>query len=344
MGVVGRLDQYASMLATEFDETTANGPSITGFGTYYASEFSENVGIATTMTANVFPPYDLVYDEFGGTLFGVGQGRYMRQNTDKSVIVYNEIDEVTDFRDIVRSGLVLDLDAGINSSYSGSGEIWTDLSGNSNNATRTNNGGYGGQVTYSSSGFFDFSMNSPAVTAGAGAGNGFTMSSMIVPSTGSFTLNAFIRRNLTVKAAGDRETIFSNTGSADGWRFGVGDTGYMYYLIGGAGGSGYQEGGLGGSTLTNGNWHMMTAVFDRAAQLGSYTIYGYIDGVASGNAAIGAGAGGNVAFSTQNPGIGYGGCCDVFAGQIATVSAYNRALTATEIQQNYNALKHRFGL
>ena len=94
MGVVGRLDQYASMLATEFDETTANGPTITGLGTYYASEFSENVGIATTMTANIFPPYDLVYDEFGGTLFGAGQGRYMRQNTDKSVIVYNEIDEI----------------------------------------------------------------------------------------------------------------------------------------------------------------------------------------------------------------------------------------------------------
>ena len=120
MPVVGRLDQYASMLAYEFDETTANGPSITGLGTYYASEFSENVGIATTMTANIFPPYDLVYDEFGGTLFGAGQGRYMRQNTDKSVIVYNEIDEVTDLfgRGIVRDGLVLDLDASYMRSYS----------------------------------------------------------------------------------------------------------------------------------------------------------------------------------------------------------------------------------
>lgn len=95
MGIVGRLDQYASMLAYEFDETTANGPSITGLGTYYALEFSENVGITTALDANIFPPYDPVYDEFGGTLFGPGQGRYMRQNTDKSVIVYNEIDEVT---------------------------------------------------------------------------------------------------------------------------------------------------------------------------------------------------------------------------------------------------------
>ena len=95
MGVVGRLDQYASMLATEFDETTANGPSITGLGTYYAAEFNENVGITTTLTANVFAPYDPVYDEFAGVLYGAGQGTYMRQNTDKSVIVYNEIDEDT---------------------------------------------------------------------------------------------------------------------------------------------------------------------------------------------------------------------------------------------------------
>jgi len=94
MPVVGRLNQYGSMLVTEFDETTANNPSITGLGTYYASEFSENVGIATTITANVFAPYDPVYDEFAGVLYGPGQGRYMRQNTDQSVIVYNEIDEI----------------------------------------------------------------------------------------------------------------------------------------------------------------------------------------------------------------------------------------------------------
>jgi hypothetical protein len=112
MGVVGRLDQYASMLAYEFDETTANNPSITGLGTYYALEFSENVGIATTMFANVFAPYDLVYDEFGGTLFGAGQGRYMRQYTDKSVIVYNEIDEITGFGNDISFWLLGEQDSG----------------------------------------------------------------------------------------------------------------------------------------------------------------------------------------------------------------------------------------
>jgi hypothetical protein len=54
-----------------------------------------NPGIFPVITANVFPPYDPVYDEFVGVLYGPGQGTYMRQYTDKTVIVYNEIDEVT---------------------------------------------------------------------------------------------------------------------------------------------------------------------------------------------------------------------------------------------------------
>lgn len=92
-------------VATDYTPTTTTAinrvlasttnTNITGLGTYYSSGFDENVGFTTFLSANVFAPYDPVYDEFGGTLFGPGQGRYMRQNTDKSVIVYNEIDEVT---------------------------------------------------------------------------------------------------------------------------------------------------------------------------------------------------------------------------------------------------------
>jgi hypothetical protein len=118
MSVVARLDQYASIVAYEFDETTANNLSVTGLGTYYASEFSENVGIATTLTANVFPAYDPAYDDFGGTLFGSSGGRYMRQNTDKSVVIYNDIDEVTPIvTGISTTGLQLYIDAGVSTSF-----------------------------------------------------------------------------------------------------------------------------------------------------------------------------------------------------------------------------------
>jgi hypothetical protein len=95
MPIVGRLDQFGSMIVTsEFDEVTGGNVRVTGFGTYYASEFFENVGVAVTLTANVFAPYQIVDDEFAGVLFGPGQGTFMRQELNGNVIVYNEINEI----------------------------------------------------------------------------------------------------------------------------------------------------------------------------------------------------------------------------------------------------------
>ena len=39
-----------------------------------------------------------------------------------------------------------------------------------------------------------------------------------------------------------------------------------------------------------------------------------------------------------------GGSSEFFAGSLATLKLYNRALSSTEILQNYNAQKTRFGL
>jgi hypothetical protein len=47
-----------------------------------------------SISANVFAPYEPVYDEFAGVLFGPGQGTFMRQEVTGNVIVYNEIDEI----------------------------------------------------------------------------------------------------------------------------------------------------------------------------------------------------------------------------------------------------------
>jgi hypothetical protein len=96
MEVVGRLDQYGSILvSSEFNEFAGGNTRISGLGTYYSFEFNENVGVAVTLTANVFPPYQIVDDEFAGVSYGSGQGRFMRQNSDGSVDVYNEINEIT---------------------------------------------------------------------------------------------------------------------------------------------------------------------------------------------------------------------------------------------------------
>ena len=193
---------------------------------------------------------------------------------------------------------------------------------------------------------FDYTENSPAVTSGAYTGRGWVLNQNPIPTTGSFTITAMIKRNTSEKALGDRETILSNTGWADGYRFGINSTTDLYALIGGANAAGYQESGLGlNAPITDGNWHYVAGVFDRAAQLGSYKIYGYVDDKYSSSVNINAGAGGNVAFPVgANFGPGYGGCCDVFAGHMGPMITYNRALSSSEIVQNFNALRGRYGI
>jgi hypothetical protein len=110
-----------SSLVTDYTPTSGTAISrvlasttntnITGVGTYYSSGFDENVGFATFLSANISPPYEPIYDEFGGTLYGAGGGGYMRQNNDKSVIVYTEIDEITPIvTTIPTTGLQLNID------------------------------------------------------------------------------------------------------------------------------------------------------------------------------------------------------------------------------------------
>jgi hypothetical protein len=305
--------------AYEFDETTANGPSITGLGTYYASEFSENVGIATTMTANVFAPYDIVYDEFGGTLFGAGQGRYMRQNTDKSVIVYNEIDEVTDFygRGIVRGGLLLDLDAGITASYPGSGSTWTDLSTNSTLANLSSTSyttDAGGGISFSSS------ASSANFTATLNFSGGFTLETWI-KHTGVVS-TARVQRYMTIGSSPLEGPVLrhnsASNGSLHGYLFDSGNT--------------FREIDVAGQILTNTYYHLV------------YTYDGTTFRLYKNNVQVGTLVA-TVTLPTLGTthGLAPGGT-EYFEGNMYAARYYNRALTAAEVSQNYNALKGRFGL
>jgi hypothetical protein len=319
MGIVGRLDQYASMLATEFDETTASSPSITGFGTYYASEFSENVGIATKLSANVFPPYDLVYDDFGGTLFGAGQGRYMRQNTDKSVIVYNEIDEITDFygRGIVEDGLVLNLDAGVSSSYPGSGTTWTDLSGSGNTGTLTNG------PTYSSAN------GGALVFDGTNDFIDFTSDFNLLPTAG-LTVSVWFKTTVA-----DRWLVNKTSNiSTNGYVLISNGAGLMQFGVAGAPGASVST----PSAITTGAWINIVGTWTPSTSL---LMYQNGTQVTSNTTSIPA----SITNPSVNIEIGRNVAgTDNWNGSLSQLLIYSRALTAQEISQNYNALKNRFGL
>jgi hypothetical protein len=240
---------------------------------------------------------------------------------------------------IIRNGLILAVDATNIKSYPGSGTTWNDLSGNSRNGTINNSPTY--SISPISS--FDFTTN-PTGNISTGINQNITFPNTTIPTSGSFSVEAWINRDSSFVALTDRESIFTNTGTADGFRIQISQSpfpGTIYYLIGGIGSVGYSEGNIGtGYSIADGKWHQIAIVFDRAAQLGSYLVYAYVDGALKGSVAISTG---NEAFTAASPGVSLG-CCSKYKGKISKITTYNRALSATEILQNYNATKARFGL
>ena len=320
--------------ATDYTPTTTTAISrvlpsttntnITGLSTYFSSGFSENVGAATTLVANVFPPYDLVYDDFGGTLFGAGQGRYMRQNTDKSVIVYNEIDEVTDFysRGVVRAGLVLDLDAGLTSSYPGTGATWTDLGVNGLNATLVNS------PTYSSSnqGYLSFASASSQYATATNPGS---LSRWTVETVVRFT--AAYNTKVAMVVGGQY-----NGASSLNFTIGTNNAPTNYNIA-----VGFFDGAWRSTTgilYPQNTWVHITGTYD-GSTIRQFTNGNQVDSL---NYVGTPTSGGEIRINRRWDDIVSSG--NLFDSNIAMVRIYNRALTAAEIKQNYDATKGRFGL
>ncbi len=100
---------------------------------------------------------------------------------------------------VITDNLVLNLDAGDSSSYSGSGNTWTDLSSSNNDGTingATYNSGNGG--------YFDFDGSNDSIS--------FTLSNDFAFGTGDFTIEAWVR----FAAVGDGGTISETRENAVG--------------------------------------------------------------------------------------------------------------------------------
>jgi hypothetical protein len=234
---------------------------------------------------------------------------------------------------IVTSGLVLSLDAADRNSYPGSGTSWFDMSGNGNT------GGMFGTVPFETDGGGSFNFATVTGTGGAPANNaslGFTFNSNMVPTLGSFTFSVWIKNPPEIVS---QRTIFSNAGSGDGFRWGIGRNG-IYVLIGPT----YSEPTLfWSSTLSDTLWYNVTTIFDRSGTNsgGTPQWQSYLNGtfVTSFNMQSS-----QTTFTSFTPGIVRNACCDLWTGKLSSFNVYNRALSAAEILQNYNAQKSRFGL
>ena len=227
---------------------------------------------------------------------------------------------------IVTDGLVFAVDAGSERSYPGSGTTTTSLVG-SNTGTLTNGVGFNS----GNGGYWDFD----GVDDYIAVGNISTLTSNLI------TVCVWVKRD------------------ADGWNgalFGFGtaasSTQDIYFW---GGDSNRQFGfntwnsdswGFTGSTATgeimDGEWHHLTAVFNRSTITSSLI---YVDGVSKSLSQV------KGATQTRTPSTNFGiglngwnGGNQLLNGNLSNTLIYNKQLTQAEVKQNYNAQKSRFGL
>ena len=236
-----------------------------------------------------------------------------------------------EYENIVTNGLTLNLDARFVGSYPNTGTTWYDLSGNANNASSRNTTEF---TTFGGVRTFRLYNNGKYVYNSETDGWNQISNPGIASSIASFTFETW--SYMTTSNTG-QTVIISNAGGGNGYRWGPQETS-AYWLVGGD--SDYSEGGVGNFSSLIGRWVQMVGVFDRANTYGNGPkIYCYVNGSNVGNNTI------PTANNMNNSGpIMPGNCCGAFDGYVSIIRTYNRALTPTEITQNWNAQKSYFGL
>ena len=225
---------------------------------------------------------------------------------------------------VITDGLVLAFVAADVSSYPGSGTTWTDLSGNGNNGTLVNGVGYNG------------SNNGSLVFDGTNDYVSFSYPNINV--NGPYTIIQWIRPSSALVAGGsgankptgaNRKTSIVGPGPV--WNPGIWMT--SDYLRVHAK-TQYRDAAINWTTTT---WNMIGMTYDG-------TNCGIIYGGEFMPIAY------TTAYGPSNPTTLYIGAENTsgsgvnWLGDVGVTMFYNKALTAAEVQQNFNALRGRYGI
>jgi energy-coupling factor transporter ATP-binding protein EcfA2 len=241
---------------------------------------------------------------------------YFAGQTDKMVLNRN-------YEGIVTDGLVFNLDAGFTPSYPKNGTTWYDVSG-SNNGTLTNgptfNSGDGGSIVFDGSNDYVDCGNTLSFV------DGLTVQCWVY-------FNSLNRREIFIgkgngqNAAGTEYWIEKQSNNT------------ILLLIVPVNNNGPTDLRLilNNSQVQNNTWYFMCLTYNRQV------LKGFINGIEN-SAQV------NLSFPMHvtDKKLGVGRLGDLgnlyLSGKISNSQIYNRALTATEVLQNYNATKGRFGL
>jgi hypothetical protein len=210
---------------------------------------------------------------------------------------------------IVTDGLVLYLDAANTRSYPGSGTTWTDLSRSGNNGSLINgptfNSGNGGSIV------FDGSNDYVSVSSSTSLNEPKTIESWIYVTSQQTAM-------ILSRGIGNYE-LYTFT------------DGFVYTYWGNA-----FNASINNPSVTLNVWNQFCFTLSGTTE----TVYknGSLIGSRTLNATPSYSNTGNLDIARRNTNTLY------LNGRIPNIKIYNRALSATEILQNYNATKTRFGL
>jgi len=220
----------------------------------------------------------------------------------------------------VRDGLVLHLDAANVKSYPGSGTVWNDLSGNSNHGTLVNGVGYNG----ANKGSMIFDGTNDTVDCGPVPQVGSTLTGLTV-SVWLNTNTASTRMILENGSDYTKNTFYLCQENQKYFTFevygGAYDVVYSNYV--------YQ---------TN-TWYNLVGVWSSGSPVNMYTNGVETNGTRGGSTRTTLTSGDTNLFVGTRAGTGY-----PFSGNIGDVRIYSRALSAAEIQRNFNATRGRYGI
>jgi len=237
---------------------------------------------------------------------------------------------------LVTDNLELHLDALNSSSYSGSGTTWSDLSGESNNGTITNSS----EVVYNSNGWFDWT-DGPGFDS---IGGYVSLPNTAITLGGTYTIEVWNYYDSTSAPAANPFSggNFWTNSAEDDWNSGSGnDNGLLfgYNSIVYKNTSGTEIEVDYSSNPTTQVWHQHVLVVNS----GSGTVYVDKTSVATMS---------NMRTLGQSNGTLGIGICDKFGtyrgeylGFISIVRVYpGKALSVSEITQNFNVNKDRYGI
>jgi hypothetical protein len=238
---------------------------------------------------------------------------------------------------IVRDGLVLHLDAANVKSYPGSGTTWNDMSGNGNNGTLVNGVGYSSD----NNGSLTFDGSNDYVSLSTS----FLPNQLFADSSGSWTVSAWFRFPVSPVGTKTTNASWAIIGRAGG----IATAGSFILYVGSQTDPTYGQYApfktavtirgavtvMSDSVNTN-TWNNIVLAWN--GSVGNYYFNTNQGSLNIGTAALQSYGDFFIGSNIEVPTNHY------FSGDISQVKIYNRSLTASEIKQNFEATRGRYGI